>query len=154
MINFLQTVLANYDGSKLQDEEEKKRHRANLKREQLEAELVLQTEQAFWMLKRKITGLSDSKQLLRKLKEQLDKLGYVDPRVQAHYYFAKSEFLKRNKDLNEFYRHALLYLAYVPLEEIPLIKQQALAFDIGIAALLGDSIYNFGELVCDHFNIL
>ena len=58
-----------------------------------------------------------------------------------------SEWLRRAASLNEFYRHALLYLAYTPLEELSKLSQQAIAFDVGVAALLGDRIYNFGELL-------
>jgi hypothetical protein len=47
----------------------------------------------------------------------------------------------------EFYRNALMYLVYTPLELIPLDKQQTLAFDMGIAALVATDIHNFGELV-------
>lgn len=48
---------------------------------------------------------------------------------------------------SEFYRHALLYLAAVKLEDIPLLEAQQRAHDLCIAALLGDNIYNFGELL-------
>jgi len=41
----------------------------------------------------------------------------------------------------------LLYLAYTPLEAIPLPDQVKLAFDVGIAALVGNNVYNFGELL-------
>ncbi len=48
----------------------------------------------------------------------------------------------------DFYNNALKYLAYVQLDTLPTSQQLELAFDLGIAALIGDSIYNFGELVC------
>lgn len=47
----------------------------------------------------------------------------------------------------DFYRNALTYLTYANLETIPAAEQMTLAFDLGIAALIGESIYNFGELV-------
>lgn len=48
---------------------------------------------------------------------------------------------------SEFYRHALLYLASVKWEEIPAAEAQERAHDLCIAALLGENIYNFGELL-------
>ena len=47
----------------------------------------------------------------------------------------------------EFYKNSLMYLVYTPLEGIPSSEQQSLAFDMGIAALVSNEIYNFGELV-------
>lgn len=48
----------------------------------------------------------------------------------------------------DFYRHALLYLACVKVEEdIPLEEARERAHDLCIAALLGETIYNFGELI-------
>lgn len=48
---------------------------------------------------------------------------------------------------NEYYKTQLLYLAYTPLETLSENEQRRIAFDLGKAALLGDRIYNFGELV-------
>ncbi len=41
-----------------------------------------------------------------------------------------------------------MYLVYTPVEDIPQLEQQMLAFDMGIAALVSPDIHNFGELVC------
>lgn len=46
-----------------------------------------------------------------------------------------------------FYKNALLYLACTPLASIPLPEQVQLAHDLSLAALLGETIYNFGDLV-------
>ena len=46
-----------------------------------------------------------------------------------------------------FYKNALLYLACTPLSSIPLPEQAQLAHDLSLAALLGETIYNFGDLV-------
>lgn len=47
----------------------------------------------------------------------------------------------------EFYKNSLLYLVYTPIETINIADQQAIAFDMGIAALVSKDIHNFGELV-------
>jgi hypothetical protein len=47
----------------------------------------------------------------------------------------------------EFYTNSLLYLAYTPLSALSLEQQQQLAFDLGVAALCAEKIYQFGELV-------
>ncbi|TVT99842.1 hypothetical protein EJB05_54771, partial [Eragrostis curvula] len=46
-----------------------------------------------------------------------------------------------------FYKSALLYLAYTTVESLSEYFKQEMAFDISLAALLGDNIYNFGELL-------
>ena len=47
-----------------------------------------------------------------------------------------------------YYRNSLLYLACIELSEIETEERILRAHDLSIAALLGDAIYNFGELVC------
>jgi len=49
------------------------------------------------------------------------------------------------------YKHALLYLACVPLESLSAEDKLRRAHNLAISALLGDSIYNFGELVSISF---
>jgi 26S proteasome regulatory subunit N9 len=47
-----------------------------------------------------------------------------------------------------YYRNSLLYLACVDLEQGMSPEERLLrAHDLGISAFLGDTIYNFGELV-------
>lgn len=55
--------------------------------------------------------------------------------------------LQASTDAAEFFRNALLFLAYSPLDQLSLIQQGNLAFDLCIAALIGEKIYNFGELL-------
>ena len=54
---------------------------------------------------------------------------------------AKAEFA-------DYYRNSLRYLACVDIEkDLTAAERIERAHDLGIAALLGQSIYNFGELV-------
>lgn len=50
-------------------------------------------------------------------------------------------------DFATFYKNALLYLACVDIEDIPKEERTQRAYDLSIAALVSDSIYNFGELL-------
>eukprot|EP00756_Hemistasia_phaeocysticola_P028454 Hpha_TRINITY_DN16175_c3_g5::TRINITY_DN16175_c3_g5_i1::g.6842::m.6842/K03039/PSMD13, RPN9; 26S proteasome regulatory subunit N9 len=70
--------------------------------------------------------------------------------LRAHTYRAVAAAQRVEGKYNEFYHSSLLYLAHVRLdsaEEIPPAEKQELAFNLGIAALLGDEIHNFGELI-------
>ncbi|KAK9812588.1 hypothetical protein WJX73_010771 [Symbiochloris irregularis] len=71
----------------------------------------------------------------------------VDPSVSAAVHFTSSQYFKYVKDFAEFYKASLQYLAFVSSEELPKEQKLPLAVDISLAALLGDSIYNFGELL-------
>jgi len=73
--------------------------------------------------------------------------GVMDARVYAAYYQAHYELAKLRGNPQEYYSSALLYLTYTPLSDLSQQAQQSLASDIGLAALLGANIYNFGELL-------
>jgi 26S proteasome regulatory subunit N9 len=90
----------------------------------------------------------------------LDTFDSVDPiihaafyRVNADYYSVRSQSSctansKSKIDYTNYYRNALLYLACLP-EPSPLSEEEAQirAYNLSIAALLGEKIYNFGELL-------
>lgn len=87
-------------------------------------------------------------------REQLDRaMGYIesaagiDNAVQASYYRAWQSYYKIKGPAAEFYKHALLLLAYAPLSSMPPDEALTISFDLGIAALVGEGLYNFGELL-------
>lgn len=47
----------------------------------------------------------------------------------------------------DFYTDILLYLAYVPLNTVSASRQHEISFDVCLSALIGDNVYNFGELL-------
>ena len=59
-------------------------------------------------------------------------------------------FFKAKAEYAPYYRNSLLYLACVDLEK-DMSPEERLdrAHDLSVAALLGDTIYNFGELVSE-----
>lgn len=91
--------------------------------------------------------IKKAKELLHSTQKKIEQEPYIDSRVSAAFYQAKARFLKLQDESNEFYKTSLLYLAYENMDAMPLSKKQFWAYDIGISALLGDRIYNFGELL-------
>ncbi|XP_048530922.1 26S proteasome non-ATPase regulatory subunit 13 homolog B-like isoform X5 [Triticum urartu] len=89
----------------------------------------------------------ECKKLVDKGKTTLDSMGDVDPSVHSTYYSLCSQYHKVCQDNSEFYKNALLYLAYTTVESLLEPFRQNLAFDLSLAALLGDNIYNIGELL-------
>lgn len=94
--------------------------------------------------------------------------------MSASVHYVSSQYYKHAKDFAEFYKSSLMYLAYVSSDTLPndykvvsapkllrclhfshrfgviltaWLGDQALAVDISLAALLGENVYSFGELL-------
>ena len=87
-------------------------------------------------------------------KAQLDDAaGYIESAaglendVQAAYYRGWAGYYKIKGPAAQFYKHALLLLAYAPLSTMSKAEALTISFDLGIAALVGEGLYNFGELL-------
>lgn len=67
-------------------------------------------------------------------------------KINGAFYLTKCQYYKIHKNYNKYYTSGLLYLSSI---ETPLTKDEQVQFcyDLAIAALLGDKIYNFGELI-------
>ncbi|KAM6556546.1 hypothetical protein CsatB_003565 [Cannabis sativa] len=89
----------------------------------------------------------ECKNLLEDGKSTLDSMTDIDPSVYAIYYWVSSQYHKFRQEFAEFYKSALLYLAYTSVESLSESFKLDLAFDLSLSALLGDNIYNFGELL-------
>ncbi|KAL2518463.1 26S proteasome non-ATPase regulatory subunit 13A [Abeliophyllum distichum] len=89
----------------------------------------------------------ECKKLLEDGKSTLDSMTDIDPSVYATYYWVSSQFHKTRQEFAEFYKSALLYLAYTSVESLSESFKLDLAFDLSLSALLGENIYNFGELL-------
>lgn len=78
--------------------------------------------------------------------ETLDSMDGVTP-VHAFYYDVSSKYYKRCENHAAYYRDALRYLGCMELDDIPAGEQLERAFHLSLAALLGEGVYNFGELL-------
>eukprot|EP00262_Sarcandra_glabra_P021882 TRINITY_DN942_c0_g1_i1.p1 TRINITY_DN942_c0_g1~~TRINITY_DN942_c0_g1_i1.p1 ORF type:complete len:387 (+),score=63.65 TRINITY_DN942_c0_g1_i1:236-1396(+) len=89
----------------------------------------------------------ECKKLLEDGKTTLDSMNDVDPSVYASYHWVSSQYHKSRREFAEFYKSSLLYLAYTTVESLSETFKLDLAFDLSLSALLGENIYNFGELL-------
>lgn len=89
----------------------------------------------------------ECKKLLEDGKTTLDSMTDIDPSVYASFYWVSSQYHKARQEFAEFYKNALLYLAYTSVESLSDSFKLDLAFDLSLSALLGENIYNFGELL-------
>jgi 26S proteasome regulatory subunit N9 len=93
------------------------------------------------------TLLEECKKDLSEGKELHDKISDGrDPRCSAAYYRAACEYHKVRGPAHLFYENALLLLGSTPLADLSAEDKVSLAVDIAVAALVGDGVYNFGEV--------
>jgi 26S proteasome regulatory subunit N9 len=71
----------------------------------------------------------------------------VDPRVAASVHYASALGHKVRRDYAAFYRSAMQYLAFVRSDDLEPEFRLALAVDVGLAALLGEGVYSFAQLL-------
>lgn len=87
------------------------------------------------------TELAQSKKL------QDEYPGIMETVVYSKYHLVSLCLFKATDQASKYFASAMLYLTYTPLDSIPIDEASALAVDVGLAALHGDNIYNFGELL-------
>ncbi|KAE9613266.1 putative proteasome component (PCI) domain-containing protein [Lupinus albus] len=116
-------------------------------REQRIEEPILYIKMQIAIFKLEQGDQKECKKLLEDGKSTLDSMTDIDPSVYASYYWVSSQYHKSCQEFAEFYKSALLYLAYTSVESLSDSFKLDLAFDLSLSALLGDNIYNFGELL-------
>lgn len=69
----------------------------------------------------------------------------LNSKINSAYYLEKTEHAKILNNYNDYYSNGLLYLSSVT--NLTDEEKNKLRYELCIAALLGDKIYNFGELI-------
>ncbi|RRT63160.1 hypothetical protein B296_00002139 [Ensete ventricosum] len=93
--------------------------------EKLHATKELRIEEPILYVKMQIAAFylekgsqKECKKLLEEGKSMLDSMTDVDPTVHANYYWISSQYHKSRQEFAEFYKSALLYLAYTSVESL------------------------------------
>jgi 26S proteasome regulatory subunit N9 len=84
---------------------------------------------------------------LDKCESILDTFDSVETVVHASFYRTRAVYYQSQLEFAPYYRTTLLYLACVELDDLTAEERQRIAYDLSIAALISDTIYNFGELL-------
>jgi len=87
------------------------------------------------------------KELVEEALTKLGEMTEVDPSVSAAVYGAAAQLAKAKQDVAGFYKNALLHLAYTSVDALPVSTQRDFAVDLSLAALLGENVFNFAELI-------
>lgn len=92
-----------------------------------------------------LQDLEATKKIIEELKEVLEESGNVTP-VHGKYFLLASNYYRRVGNYSDYYRCGLQFLG-CSLDEYPKEEWPQQAFFLGLAALLGEGIYNIGELL-------
>lgn len=77
----------------------------------------------------------------------LDTFDSVETSVHASFYRVSADYYQAKHDFAAYYKSALLYLACVNVSDLTVEERRSRAHDLCVAALLSETIYNFGELL-------
>ncbi|EME39845.1 hypothetical protein DOTSEDRAFT_74671 [Dothistroma septosporum NZE10] len=94
-----------------------------------------------------LTRTAEVRKDLDKCEAILDTFDSVETEVHANFYRTSALYYQSQHDFAKYYRTALLYLACVELKDQPESERHRIAYDLSIAALVSENIYNFGELL-------
>jgi 26S proteasome regulatory subunit N9 len=97
----------------------------------------------------KVTQLNDLDGTKKVLEEAETLLNTIDgvSAVHGRFYELSSNYYRIIGKHAEYYRDALRFLGCTEITDIPVSEQAERAFFLGLAALLGEGVYNFGELL-------
>ncbi|MCJ1256357.1 26S proteasome regulatory subunit [Lignoscripta atroalba] len=98
-------------------------------------------------VKLRLHDLDGARKDLDKAESILDTFDSVETEVHASFYRTNASYYQAKHDFAAYYRNALLYLACIDLKNLTPQESQTRAYDLSVAALISDSIYNFGELL-------
>ncbi|KAJ3061996.1 26S proteasome regulatory subunit [Podochytrium sp. JEL0797] len=71
----------------------------------------------------------------------------VEKEINATFYRVSADYYKASASYPLFYHNALLFLSSVNMDDLSPAEKLERAYDLSLSALLGDGLYNFGELL-------
>ncbi|KAI9262370.1 hypothetical protein BDA99DRAFT_438760 [Phascolomyces articulosus] len=89
----------------------------------------------------------DVKKAIEESDKILEQFDSVETVIYASFYRVSAEYYKAKAEYAQYYKSALLYLACVNVDDLSPEEKVGRAYDLAISALLGEMIYNFGELL-------
>ncbi|RJE17938.1 proteasome regulatory [Aspergillus sclerotialis] len=98
-------------------------------------------------VKQRLQNLEGAQKDLEICQRVLDTFDSVETVVHASFYKVNADYYHAKQDFATFYKNALLYLACIDLSTLPEQERTTRAYNLSVAALVSDAIYNFGELL-------
>ncbi|NXJ99103.1 PSD13 ATPase, partial [Corythaixoides concolor] len=109
-------------------------------------EAVILCKTAIGALKLNVGDLQVTKETIEEVEEMLNNLPGVTS-VHSRFYDLSSKYYQTIGNHASYYKDALRFLGCIDVKDLPVSEQQERAFTLGLAGLLGEGVYNFGELV-------
>ncbi|KAK2171052.1 hypothetical protein NP493_1108g00022 [Ridgeia piscesae] len=109
-----------------------------------ESTLLVMTSQGNIHLNQK--NMDQVKAIITEAEKVLDAIDGITA-VHGSFYDMSSRYHKLMGNHADYYTHALRFLGCTELSDIPVSEQKDSAFNLGLAAILGTGVYNFGELL-------
>ncbi|XP_066252065.1 26S proteasome non-ATPase regulatory subunit 13 [Euwallacea similis] len=94
----------------------------------------------------KLHDLDATKKIIEEVEATLDNADGVTA-VHGRFYLLASQYYRIQGDHAQYYRTALRYLGCIDLDVLTEEAKMQHAFFLGLAALLGEGVYNLGELL-------
>lgn len=91
--------------------------------------------------------MSEAKTMLETSKEKLSAINSTETIVFSKVHWSFAEYYKMTGPPQEFYKAALMFLAYTPIEDLSQERKYILATDMALASITGEDIFNFGEVI-------
>ena len=110
-----------------------------------DAHVYATTELASVLLK--LDETSKAREKLEVAEKSLEQFDSVETIVHASFYRVNADYYSVKSDYSAYYKNALLYLACIDESDLPQQERVDRAYSLAIAALVSDTIYNFGELL-------
>lgn len=88
----------------------------------------------------------ETKDLIDEIEVLLNDVDGISP-VYSHFYLLASDLYRKQGRHAEFYRSSLRFLGCTDISTMSKDEQSKQAFFLALAALLGEGVYNFGELL-------
>lgn len=98
------------------------------------------------ILLEKLNNQEQAKKIIEEVETMLDNADGVTT-VHGRFYLLASRLYRLQGKHAEYYRTALRYLGCIDLNTLSRQEQEQHAFFLGLAALLGEGVYNLGELL-------
>ncbi|EME32150.1 26S proteasome regulatory subunit N9 [Galdieria sulphuraria] len=110
-----------------------------------EASLFLKSETA--RLKLEGGNLSGVKQILEEVGVAMESTRDLDTVVHSSYHRVCAQYYKAVGPATKYYSSALLFFQYAPLDSFTVEERVHWAYDLGVASIVAETIFNFGEIL-------
>ncbi|RKO92566.1 hypothetical protein BDK51DRAFT_11630, partial [Blyttiomyces helicus] len=91
--------------------------------------------------------LDGCKAAIDECEKLLEEIPGTETVINASFYRVSADYYKAKMAYPQYYHNALLFLSSVSLDDLAIVEKQERAYELAMSAILGEGVYNFGELL-------